>query len=44
MPNEHNTCTVAEKFCIMAVLKKINYAVHKETRDNADEKVRGKLV
>lgn len=43
-----NTCTVAEKFSIIAALKKINYAVHKGTRDNAtiiraDEKIRGKL-
>jgi hypothetical protein len=30
------TCTVAEEFSIMELFKKINYAVHKGTGDNAD--------
>jgi hypothetical protein len=43
-----NICTVAGKFSIIAVLKKINYGAHKGIRDNetvipADEKIRGKL-
>jgi hypothetical protein len=43
-----NTYNVAEKFSIIAVLKKINHAVHKGTRNNAsvftaDEEIRGKL-